>query len=254
MKQTLTAKIQVFPDSDQKALLSASMDAFRAACNFVSMHVYDTRNLSASLLNRELYREIRSRFGLPSQMTQSAIRSVIGSYRSMKSNGRWEPAEFGRAFTEETVGIDAILARIGREAEKNQGTGGLAINADALSAIQAAVDASVTMRKKKRLLELFLAQVNNGGDASGDAFLALVQHVYDDAVNSLVKELNLRDGAVEFVKRCVDAGYVLEAGSGLDRILPPVRRFGGGNHGAIRERAIEAIQRVVDEFEGLYIN
>ena len=155
---------------------------------------------------------------------------------------------------EETVGIDAILARIGREAEKNQGTGGLAINADALSAIQAAVDASVTMRKKKRLLELFLAQVNNGGDASGDAFLALVQHVYDDAVNSLVKELNLRDGAVEFVKRCVDAGYVLEAGSGLDRILPPVRRFGGGNHGAIRERAIEAIQRVVDEFEGLYIN
>lgn len=154
---------------------------------------------------------------------------------------------------EETVGIDAILARIGREAEKNQGTGGPAINADALSAIQAAVDASVTMRKKKRLLELFLAQVNNGGDASGDAFLALVQHVYDDAVDRLVKELNLRDGAVEFVKRCVDAGYVLEAGSGLDRILPPVRRFGGGNHGAIRERAIEAIQGIVDEFEGLYM-
>lgn len=154
---------------------------------------------------------------------------------------------------EETVGIDAILARIGREAEKNQGTGPV-INADALSAIQAAVDASVTMRKKKRLLELFLAQVNNGGDASGDAFLALVQHVYDDAVDSLVKELNLRDGAVEFVRRCVDAGYVLEVGSGLDRILPPVRRFGGGNHGVIRERAIEAIQGIVDEFEGLYIN
>lgn len=155
---------------------------------------------------------------------------------------------------EETVGIDAILARIGREAEKNEGGTGPVINADALSAIQAAVDASVTMRKKKRLLELFLAQVNNGGDASGAAFLALVQQTYDDAVEDLVGSLNLREGAVEFVKRCVDAGYVLEAGSGLDRILPPVRRFGGGNHGAIREQAIEAIQGIVDEFEGLYIN
>ena len=108
-KQTLTAKIQVFPDSDQKALLSASMDAFRAACNFVSMHVYDTRDLSASSLNRELYREIRSRFGLPSQMAQSAIRSVIGSYRSMKSNGRWELAEFGRAFTKLVWNRDYLL-------------------------------------------------------------------------------------------------------------------------------------------------
>lgn len=109
MKQILTAKIQVFPDSDQKALLSASMDAFRAACNFVSMHVYDTRNLSASSLNRELYREIRSRFGLLSQMAQSAIRSVIGSYRSMKSNGRWELAEFGRAFTKLVWNRDYLL-------------------------------------------------------------------------------------------------------------------------------------------------
>ena len=116
MKQTLTAKIQVFPDSDQKALLSASMDAFRAACNFVSMHVYDTRNLSASSLNRELYREIRSRFGLPSQMTQSAIRSVIGSYRSMKSNGRWEPAEFGRAFT--VVAVMPLALAMGSVKEK----------------------------------------------------------------------------------------------------------------------------------------
>lgn len=153
---------------------------------------------------------------------------------------------------EETVGIDAILERIGREVERHKGLGGPIINADALSAIQAAVDASVSMRKK-RLLELFLAQVNNGRDASGEAFLALVQQVYDDAVSEVVRELNLKDGAREFIGRCVDAGQVLETGSGLDAILPPVRRFGGGGHGAVREKAVEAIRSIVDEFEGIFV-
>lgn len=155
--------------------------------------------------------------------------------------------------SEETVGIDAILERIGREAEMGCGLPGSVINADALAAIQAAVDASVTMRKKKRLLELFLAQVNNGGDASGEAFMALVQQAYDDAVDGVVKGLNLRDGAREFIGRCVEAGQVLETGSGLDAILPPVRRFGGGGHGVVREKVIESVRKIVDEFEGLFV-
>lgn len=90
-------------------------------------------------------------------------------------------------------------------------------------------------------------------EASGEAFLALVQQVYDDVVDGVVKELNLRDGAREFIGRCVEAGQVLEVGSGLDAILPPVRRFGGGGHGAVREKAIVAIQGVVNEFEGIVI-
>lgn len=53
---------------------------------------------------------------------------------------------------------------------------------------------------------------------------------------------------------CLNEKYVLETGSGLDAILPPVRRFGGGKHGMIREQAIEKIQLIVDEFEGLYIS
>ena len=109
MEQILTAKIQVFPSGDQRRVLLASMSAFRDACNFVSKHVYDTKDLSASSLNRKLYRSIRERFDLPSQMAQSAIRSVIAAYRSMKSNGRWELAEFERAFTELVWNRDYLL-------------------------------------------------------------------------------------------------------------------------------------------------
>lgn len=155
--------------------------------------------------------------------------------------------------SEETVGIDGILERIRREAGKDMVLPGSVISADALAAIQSAVDASVAMRKKKRLLKLFLSQVNNGGDASGEAFLALAGEAYDKAVRNMIVDLKLRDEAVDFIKQCVDSGCVLETGSGLDAILPPVRRFGGGGHGAIREQAIEKIQAIVDEFEGLDI-
>ena len=153
--------------------------------------------------------------------------------------------------SEETVGIDGILERIRREAGKDTDLPGSVISADALVAIQSAVDASVAMRKKKRLLQLFLAQVNNGGDASGEAFLALASEAYDKAVRDAIAGLKLRDGADEFIKRCVESGCVLETGSGLDAILPPVRRFCGGGHGIIREQVVEKIQVIVDEFEGL---
>lgn len=100
MKQVLTAKIQVFANADQKTLLLDSMHAFQNACNFISGHIFDTHDLSASSLNKKLYYEIRSSFGLPSQMAQTAIRAVIAAYRSMKSAKQWELAKFDRNFVE----------------------------------------------------------------------------------------------------------------------------------------------------------
>lgn len=109
MEQIVTAKIQIFPDEAQKQILLDSMAAFQSACNFVSDHVYETRDLSASSLNQKLYYSIRERLGLPSQMTQSAIRAVIAAYRSMQSNGQWEHAGFSRAFTELVWNRDYLL-------------------------------------------------------------------------------------------------------------------------------------------------
>lgn len=181
------------------------------------------------------------------------LHDTMGKGRAGSDNGDiLDGLEFHvELVSEETVGIDGILERIRREAGKDMGLSGSVISADALAAIQSAVDASVAMRKKKRLLELFLSQVNNGGDASGDAFLALASEAYDKAVRDAIADLKLRDEAVDFIKRCVESGCVLETGSGLDAILPPVRRFGGGEHGIIREQVVEKIQVIVDEFEGL---
>lgn len=152
---------------------------------------------------------------------------------------------------EETVGIDNILERIGREAENPEIRENV-INADTLCSIMSAVDASVSIRKKKRLLQLFLAQVNNGGNASAEAFLSLVQGEYDKSVDSVVTELNLKTEARSFISKCVSEGRVITAGNALDDILPPMRRFGSGaRHGEIREKSVEAIRKIVEEYCGL---
>lgn len=100
MEQTVTAKLRVYPDAEQADILYASMKAYADACSMVSTHVYETHDLSQASLNRKLYRQIRDAFGLPSQMAQSSIRSVIAAYKSMQSNGRWELAVFRRQFCE----------------------------------------------------------------------------------------------------------------------------------------------------------
>ena len=47
-------------------------------------------------------------------------------------------------------------------------------------------------------------------------------------------------------------GRVITAGNALDDILPPMRRFGSGaRHGEIREKSVEAIRKIVEEYCGL---
>ncbi|WP_288277581.1 hypothetical protein [uncultured Megasphaera sp.] len=46
-------------------------EQYRQACNFVSQYIFDNRfNMAYQSLNRELYRDLRSQFGLKSQLAQ----------------------------------------------------------------------------------------------------------------------------------------------------------------------------------------
>ena len=85
MKQTLTAKLKILPDQEDRQLLIDTMHAYTAACDFVSSHVFLFHDLSLSSLNRELYRTIRGRFGLRAQMAQSVLRTVVAGYKAVLS-------------------------------------------------------------------------------------------------------------------------------------------------------------------------
>lgn len=83
---TVTAKIQIYVTSSQAESLKITTNAYRKASNWLSNHIFETKNLNQSHLNNLYYHDLRNRFGLKSQMAQSVMKTVIARYKSAKSN------------------------------------------------------------------------------------------------------------------------------------------------------------------------
>ena len=86
MKQTLTAKLKIVPTEVDATLLADTMHAYTSACNFASEYIFETHDLVQASLNRALYHNIRTNFGLRSQMAQSVLKTVIARYRTILTN------------------------------------------------------------------------------------------------------------------------------------------------------------------------
>ncbi|MGN8833761.1 hypothetical protein ACTNDZ_14830, partial [Selenomonas montiformis] len=69
----------------QEILFRQMTEQYRQACNFVSRYIFDNQfNMVYQSLNRELYSDLRSQFGLKSQLAQSAIKTTIARYKTIK--------------------------------------------------------------------------------------------------------------------------------------------------------------------------
>jgi IS605 OrfB family transposase len=94
---TITAKIQIFPKSENIAFLEDTYSAYNSACNWLSAIVFETKSLNQVNLNTLYYKDLRTRFSLKSQMAQSVMKTVIARYKSAKSNGHlWHKVRFKR--------------------------------------------------------------------------------------------------------------------------------------------------------------
>jgi len=94
---TLTAKVKIVPDDEQATLLTDALHAYTNACNHVSEFVMNSRSLNPAALNKALYRELRERFDLRSQMAQSVLKTVVARYKTVLTNeGEWIAVWFKR--------------------------------------------------------------------------------------------------------------------------------------------------------------
>ena len=82
---TIKCKLKLQSQTDEQALL-LSLEQYRKACNAVSEYIFDHNFvMRQTKLNKAIYHQLRDQFGLKSQMAQSAIRNVVGKYRTVKT-------------------------------------------------------------------------------------------------------------------------------------------------------------------------
>jgi putative transposase len=79
--RTITLKLEM-PLGVARELI----DAYTMACNFASVTAFTMKSRAFAGLNRAVYSEVRERYKLSAQITQSVSRIVAARYASMKSN------------------------------------------------------------------------------------------------------------------------------------------------------------------------
>src|SRR5438874_10040936 len=84
MKQVLSAKLKLHTTPDQFAALRHTQVSYRDALNSVSRYSFEHGKISNKVaLQEATYDELRTRFGLPSQMACSVPRQVGTTYKGL---------------------------------------------------------------------------------------------------------------------------------------------------------------------------
>lgn len=90
INRTIKLRI-IFQNSKDITKMIDSQEAFKEGCNFVSEYMFNNGfPMNTTKLIKLLYNDLRSKFGLKSQMAQSCVRTVIARYRSVQTQLRKE--------------------------------------------------------------------------------------------------------------------------------------------------------------------
>ena len=120
-----------------------------------------------------------------------------------------------------------------------------------LITIQKAVDASPELRSKKALIETFIAGINDVSDVMLE-WRTFVAEEKERQLATIIKEENLKD---EETRRFMDSafrdGSVKTTGTDIDKLMPPISRFGGGNRTEKKQTIIEKLKGFFDRFFGI---
>lgn len=118
-------------------------------------------------------------------------------------------------------------------------------------AIQKAMDASPELRSKRELIQNFLTGINEVDDVMAD-WHAYIAEEKEKEIKTLVGAEKLKETeAREFISNCLKDGYVKTNGTDLDKIMPPMSRFGGSNRAEKKQRVLFKIIAFFERFFGI---
>ena len=120
-----------------------------------------------------------------------------------------------------------------------------------LITIRKAVDASPELRSKKALIENFIAGIND----VEDVFLEwrdFVMRQKERELTAIITAERLKpEETRQYIETALQAGEIKTTGTDIDRLMPPVSRFGSGNRAARKQGVIDKLKTFFDKFFGI---
>lgn len=143
------------------------------------------------------------------------------------------------------INIDYILLLVQKYHDSN------CTNKEILVNISKAIGSSIRLRSKKELIENFIGSVNADTDVE-KSWKDFVRQRKDEDLKEIIDSEHLKPQETRtFIDNSFRDGQVRTTGTDIDRILPPMSRFGGGNRQEKKKSVIDKIQAFFDRYFGL---
>ncbi len=191
-------------------------------------------------------------------LSERDFQDYIGTYtdlyeefKSRKDNGEVESIKDDVVFEMELVkqvevNIDYILMLVAKYHQSN------CTDKEILGSIDKAIKSSLALRSKKELIETFISKINTNTDVMND-WAKFVKEQEEIDLKNLIEEENLNDEKTrKFIDNAFREGQVKTTGTDIEKILPPMRRFGGGNRAERKESIIEKIKKFFEKYFGIW--
>ena len=122
---------------------------------------------------------------------------------------------------------------------------------EVLISIQKAIDSSPELRSKKALIETFISGINDVDDVMNEWH----DYVAKERERQLMEIINAEhlheEGTRRFMENSFKIGEVKTTGTEIDRIMPPVTRFGGTKRYVKKQTIINKLRAFFDRFFGI---
>lgn len=143
------------------------------------------------------------------------------------------------------INIDYILLLVQKYHDSNCTDKEILVN------ISKAIGSSLQLRSKKELIENFISSVNADTDVD-QGWREYVQRRKAEELQEIIESEHLKPEETEkFIESSFRDGQVRTTGTDIDKILPPMSRFGGGNRKEKKKTVIEKIRTFFEKYFGL---
>ena len=144
------------------------------------------------------------------------------------------------------VNIDYILMLVAKYHDGN------CEDKEILVAIDKAIKSSLQLRSKKELIENFIATINTSTDVNADWQRFVREHRETDIQTLITEEKLKSEETRKFVENAFRDGVLKTTGTDVDRLMPPVSRFGGGgSRDKKKQTVIEKLKGFFEKYFGL---